>query len=406
MDTIIFVETTKSGSSREAIKAAEQLGYFTVLITERKSFVDQRKEFEDVHQMIFMDQITEKNMRNEIEKLERQGKLIITIISFIDPFVSLAARLSNEMCHSEISVDPIEAMEDKTKTRKALKNNPTAPKYSIYKPSDHLKNFIKDHNSTFPVVVKSPVSKASKDVYLVNNEQEMENTMKKFLKLYPSQKILIEEYLIGPQYLVEVLVHNCEIHVVAIIKQEITKKTRFIVTGYELQLSHDEQLYQTLIEAITSIIKDLKVINAACHLEVRLVNGEWKLIEINPRISGGAMNRIIEVAYGINLVEETIKLYLGLIPNLKRKWEKHIYTHYITIGSHGNLIKVTGKNKAAGEPGVVDVYIKPRKGAQMTPPVSMGHRYGYVMATGNTSEEAKLNAINAAQNIKFYLEPI
>ena len=58
-------------------------------------------------------------------------------------------------------------------------------------------------------------------------------------------------------------------------------------------------------------IKDLGVTNAASHLEVRYVNGIWKLIEINPRISGGAMNRMIEEAFGINLVEETIKLYLG-----------------------------------------------------------------------------------------------
>ncbi len=406
MDTIIFVETTKSGSSREAIKAAEQLGYFTVLLTERKSFVDQRKEFDDVHQMIFMQQITEENIRSEIKKLEGQGKIIMTIISFVDPFVSIAARLSNEFCHSEISVLPIEVMEDKTKTRKALKNNATTPKYSIYKPSDQLKTFIKSDNQTFPAVVKSPVSKASKDVYLVDNQMEMENIMKKFLRFYPLQKILVEEYLVGPQYLVEVLVHNGEIHIIAIVKQDITKKTRFIVTGYEIQLADDEHLHRTLIDAVTSIIKDLKVTNTACHLEIRYVNGNWKLIEINPRISGGAMNRMIEEAYGINLVKETLKLYLGFEPNVKRKWERNIYTHYITIGSYGNLIKVTGRNKTAEQPGVVDVYIKPRKGAQMTPPVSMGHRYGYVMATGNTSLEAKTNAMNAARNIKFYLEPI
>jgi hypothetical protein len=42
----------------------------------------------------------------------------------------------------------------------------------------------------------------------------------------------------------------------------------------------------------------------------------------------------------------------------------------------------------------------------LTPPMSMGNRYGYVIASGDTSDEAKANAINAASKIKFYLEPI
>lgn len=39
MNTIIFIETNKSGSSREAIKAAEELNFFTVLLTEKKDFL-------------------------------------------------------------------------------------------------------------------------------------------------------------------------------------------------------------------------------------------------------------------------------------------------------------------------------------------------------------------------------
>ena len=87
--------------------------------------------------------------------------------------------------------------------------------------------------------------------------------------------------------------------------------------------------------------------NGACHLEMRLVNGAWKLIEINPRISGGAMNRIIEVGYGINLVEETIQLMLGNEPCLTKKHHKYVYAHYLTVDSEGILIKVTGRKIAA-----------------------------------------------------------
>ena len=388
MESILFIETTKSGSSREAIKAAARLGYITVLLTESKSFIKQRNEFADVSQMIHLEELTEDLIRTEISQLQKQGNIIKAIISFVDPFVSIAAQLANEFCSTVLSVEALKIMEDKTATRNALKENASTPKFEIYEPTDDLEHAI-HRDYKFPIIVKSAISKASKDVYSVENKFEMEKAMKKMIKLYPSQKIVIDEYLDGPQYLVEVLVHNGNINIVAIIKQEITKNIKFIVTGYAIELDLEGELYKKLVHVVESIIKDLRVTNAACHLEFRYVNGNWKLIEMNPRISGGAMNRMIEEAFGINLVEETIKLYLGFEPNLNRKFEKPIYTHYITIGSCGYLLKVIGKNKAAAQPGVKEVFIKPRKGAIMMPPLSMGHRYGYVIASGRYPRRSK-----------------
>ncbi|MFG3614176.1 ATP-grasp domain-containing protein [Rummeliibacillus stabekisii] len=402
---MIFIETTKNGSSREAVKTAARLGFYTVLFTEKEKLLEQRKEFPDIMQMVHFNKMTEDLIRQQIIELQEQGKIIKTIISFVDPFVSLAAQLSNELCKSNISVEALKIMEDKTETRRALKENATTPIFEVFQPVDNISTFIKKEHK-FPLIVKSPMSKASKDVYLVKNRFELRKIMKKFLRIYPDQQILLEEYLDGPQYLVEVLVHKGKINIVAVFKQEITKELKFIVTGYAVQLNVKDDLYKKLSSTVESIMNDLKVANAACHLEIRYVNGNWKLIEINPRISGGAMNRMIEEAFGINLVEETIKLYLGDEPNVDRKHEKHLYTHYITINSVGRLLKVTGKKRAANEPGVREVYIKSRKKAVIRPPISMGHRYGYVMATGETLDEAKENALNAFKKIKFYIEPL
>lgn len=405
MYTILFIDTKKSGSCREAIKAANRLGYLTVLLTESSNFMAQRKDFSDVSQMIYLEKITENHIRTEFKRLKQQGRIILAIVSFMEPFVSLAAHLMNELCKSDISEEAFKKMEDKTVTRNSLQKNSTTPNYEVFLPTDELDHFI-NRGYSYPQIVKSPVSRGSKDVYLVQNKFELNNKMKKISNLYPNQKILIEEYLDGPQYLVEVLVRKGDLYIVAIVKQDITKKMKFIVTGYEVQLDLEEHLYKSLYEAVESILKDLGVTNAACHLEVRYVEGNWKLVEINPRVSGGAMNRMIEEAFGINLVEETIKSYLGYEPDLKRKYEKYIYTHYLTINSFGKLLKVTGKNIATNQPGVREVYIKPRKGAIMMPPISMGQRYAYVIASGETKDEAKENAVNAASHIKFYLESL
>ena len=68
--------------------------------------------------------------------------------------------------------------------------------------------------------------------------------------------------------------------------------------------------------AIKKILTTLEMVHGSCHLEMRWCKGVWKFIEINPRMSGGAMNRLIIEGTGINLVKEIIKMNLGQEPEL------------------------------------------------------------------------------------------
>lgn len=52
-------------------------------------------------------------------------------------------------------------------------------------------------------------------------------------------------------------------------------------------------------------------------------------------------------------------------------------------------------------PGVVEVKINVRRGNKVCPPLSMGHRIGYIIANGETIEEAKRYAKRAAKEINI-----
>ncbi|MGZ9772614.1 ATP-grasp domain-containing protein [Bacillus toyonensis] len=405
MDTIVFIETNKSGSSREAIKAAEKLNFFTVLLTKKTKFINERTIFPDVHQMIFTDINDYDNIITTIEKLNKSGKNIKGIFSFIDPYVYVAARLSEKFCSNIVSTNAIHHMENKILTRNVLKDLPISLNYLIYKPTESLSSFFKKTNKiNFPLIVKSPKSTGSKDVLLVKDKDQLILSIQSLLKKLPNEEILLEEYIDGPQYLFEILVQNGKVHIIAVIEQEITLFERFIVTGYSLLGQVDKRLYNSLFNAVNSVIQAFNMKNGACHLELRRIKDVWKLIEINPRISGGAMNDIIEIGHGINLVQETIRLMLGNKPSLNKKHHKYVYAHYLTVKSKGKLIRVTGKNRSSKCPGVEKVYIKPKKGTFLKPPTSMGHRYGYVIAASYFKTEAKKIALEAAKEISFEIQ--
>lgn len=404
METIIFIDSNKSGSSREAIKAAYNLGFFTVLLTPREHFIKSRTEFPDVHQMILTDITDYQAIKNKVTILTQQGKKIGAILSLIDPYVHVAARLSNELGITSFSSRPYEIMENKRLTREHLKGLSVSPKYTVFYRDDSLDAFLKDNKERFPLIVKSAVSTGSKDVLFVENKAHLKKSLDAlFAKGY--EEVLIEEYLKGPQYLIEACVYNGKVYVVAIIQQEITFAQRFIVTGYSVLENLDAEFSEGIYQTVSSIIDTFQLKNGSCHLEMRLVNGNWKLIEVNPRISGGAMNRIIEVAYGINLVEETIKIALGQEPNLEKKHRKFVYAHYLTSYETGTLVRVTGKNRCAMMPGIEEVFIKPKKGSFLHPPLSMGDRCGYIISAADSKSEAIRLANEAAKEIKFYIEP-
>lgn len=405
MKTIIFVGSNKSGSSREALKAAARLGFFTVLLTDREIYLENRVDFPEVHQMILTDLTNENLLKVCIRGIQEQGKKVVAILSFIDPYVHVAAKLSKELNVTKVSPDPLEKMEDKVMTRELLKGLPVSPYFETYNKEDSLETFIARQKSSLPLIVKTPISSGSKDVLLVRDEKQLTQCINSFLDK-GSDEILIEEYLEGPQYLIEACVYEGKVHIIAVLEQDIKLFERFIVTGYTLLADMDIDFHNKIYETVCSILKRFQMDNGSCHLEMRLVNNEWKLIEINPRISGGAMNRIIEIAYGFNLVEETIKIFLGQEPKFERKYKKFVYAQYLTSDSTGTLIKVTGRKICSRLPGVEEVFIKPKKGKILHPPLSMGDRYGYILASSVNKEKAISIAKEAAKVIRFYIEPI
>ncbi|NQD64981.1 ATP-grasp domain-containing protein [Bacillus haikouensis] len=407
MQTIIFLGSNKSGSSREAIIAAAEMGYFTVLLTDRRKWRRQREEFPDVHQMIMMKDLSDREeIFEQLLNIRVQGKRVKAFVSFIDPLVSLAADISKELGLQEVSVGALYKMEDKTRFRDELKRNPVSPQFCVCSLDIDADKIFDHHVNKLPVVLKSPISNGSKDVIKADSREEFLKGVQYFKKNFSHIPLLIEEYLSGPQYLIEVVVRHAKTEIVAIIEQEISSNRRFIITGYHMPARLAPDANETLTAAIEYIMKDIGLSHGTCHLEMRHVNDEWKLIEINPRISGSVINQMILESTGICLVRETLKLYLGEDLCLVPFKNEHVFAEFLTVDTPGKLIKVTGKNKAKKIEGVKKVYVKPRKGSILNPPLSMGDRYAYVLASSSDPAKAKEIAKRAAEEIKFYLEPL
>ncbi|SFE30502.1 ATP-grasp domain-containing protein [Alteribacillus iranensis] len=404
MDSILFIGTNKSGASWEAIKAAKELQFRTIVVTDKEKLAAQREEFAEIDEIKWMDLSRLDEMKKYINELKKDNYKIKGILSFIDPYVSTAAKLSEEYGISAFSTKAIEEMEDKIQTKERLKYSSIISPYDVISGNTKVSSLVDKINQSFPVIVKPSRSTGSKGVFRVDNKTDLKKKITYLQKKEPRLPVIVEPYLEGVQYVVEVIVKKKQPYILAVIHQEIRDNDPFIVTGYTtLPERHKDPAIK---EVVWSVVNMFQMENGTFHIEMRHVNNEWKLIEVNPRISGGAMNRIIYHYSGVNPALETLKLYLGQDIDVAKKRESFIHTYYVTVQTAGSVLKVTGKEAALESEGVREVYIKPRKGMTIRYPSSMGHRYAYVMAAGNNIEQAKENAIVAAKKIKFHIVPL
>lgn len=402
MECIIFIGTRKSGSSFEALTASCEMNYYTILLTDNTSYLKSKSDFQAVNLMRYCDLHDLDDIRYNVSRIRKSDLDIRAIVSFTDEHCYIANLIAKEFRLNYFTLEAIKTMKDKIRTRRAIQNSPYSPFFRIIKHQSQVPAEIV--NQHLPVVLKEPMSTGSKGVVKVNTYDEYERKLSEILKKSQNSSVLLEEYLDGPQFLVETLTVNNNVHIAAVIKQEISYSYRFIVTGYKVITDYEN--CQSLLDAVDEIIHLIGLRNGSCHLELRYVKDQWKLIEINPRISGGIMNTLIQTAYGINLVKETLELATGRKPDLKPRYIKEVYVQYIVVDREGILTKVTGRGKALSCQGVERVSVKPRKGQLIIPPLSMGYRYAYVIATGDTAQKAIDNAKYAANQIKFYIKEI
>ncbi|QVK21050.1 ATP-grasp domain-containing protein [Mycoplasmatota bacterium] len=391
MKAVVFIKTNKSGLSRDVIKACDRLNYYTILITDNKKQINQLDEYHDVHQMLYLEDLSLDKLKKYIKQNIKPHFEIVSILSFVDGYVTLASRLRDKFTFNPRNTNALEIMESKLRTREVFKDYDFSPIYikaKMNKSDAFLLNY--------PFIIKKSSSSASRDVKKVDTVEDIPESF------YNSDDVLVEEYVDGEQYLFEVFVENGNpVYIVKFHQDNIyTKNNSFIILGYSL--NKDDYITSNEEKIIIDITKKLEVQNGELHIEMRKNGDIYKLIEINPRTTGTGMNDIMKVASGIDYAEQILKFYLKEDFELP-KVKENVYTHFLISEKEGESLRVTGKIKALNSPGVEVVFIKRRKGNYIRKPRHMGDRNGYIIATGETVEDAKKAALDAAKKITFHL---
>ena len=217
------------------------------------------------------------------------------------------------------------------------------------------------------------------------------------LALPPQDAVMVEAKLDGAEFSVETF----DDRVIGVIGKRLGPEPYFVEIGHDFPAPLDPAARAALERTALDALRALGLGWGPAHVELRYTEAAGaRLIEVNPRLAGGMIPRMIQEALGVDLIRHLVAKAAGR-PIAARPTRSHAAAIRFLVASHaGRLAEVTGVAAARRVPGVVEVGLTCRPGQDVLLRHSFQDRLGYVIAAaegGNVAAQAADDGVRALE---------
>ncbi|MFD7997096.1 ATP-grasp domain-containing protein [Streptomyces mexicanus] len=220
-----------------------------------------------------------------------------------------------------------------------------------------------------------------------------------------STSVLVEEYLDGPEVSAECVTYRGETTVVAVTRKTVSAPPYFEELAHSVDAA--DPLLDVVAPAARAAIHALGITDGVCHVEMRLVDGRPRLVEVNGRIAGDMIGHLVQLATGIDLPRAAADIACGRAPDLTPTRSSAAAIQLLYPDSSGTLLRL-------GFDGVSPrwlerVHFQHQVGDQLLLPADGGNmftaRTGYLITTAPTADLAQARAQQAARHLQVDVTP-
>ncbi|MER9313743.1 acetyl-CoA carboxylase biotin carboxylase subunit family protein [Mesorhizobium australicum] len=213
-----------------------------------------------------------------------------------------------------------------------------------------------------PVVLKPAVGAGSCGVRLCRNVDELTEHTTYLLGgkhiWRSSPRMLVEEFAQGSYYCADIMGHE----VIGIQSGDFGRPPHFVYREFThpALLTDDEQ--ERIADLSLSCLQALGLGWGPTCIEFRWTELGPVVIEVNPRLGGEPTPQLVELAYGVDLVTEHIKLAIGEEWNLHRRHSHTAAVRFLVPDRDGTVDRIDGDSQAAAVSGIAEVkfYVEPK----------------------------------------------
>lgn len=215
------------------------------------------------------------------------------------------------------------------------------------------------------------------------------------------KSVLIEQFIEGPEFSIEIIVWNGKVNVLTVTDKKTTGAPHFVELGHNQPSCYSKENVETLKAAAVAGVKALGVNNCACHAEAKLMNGKAYLMEIGARLGGDFIStELTHLSTGIDMVAAAINVALGIEPDVNVKEEPKGACIRYFCPKPGRLISVSN-TEVLDDPHVYKKEIYVHEGDIIPEVTSSLSRSGHVIVIEKTPQKAIELAEKLIREVKF-----
>ncbi|AVR01176.1 lactate dehydrogenase [Oceanobacillus iheyensis] len=276
------------------------------------------------------------------------------------------------------------------------------PRYfEVFTNSDY-QEAVQEFNSSF--IVKPADNSGSRGVIFLEDNSNMQqvNDAYDYSKKYSHNgQIILEEYMQGPEVSVETLSVEGKTYIIAITDKVTTGAPNFVEMGHSIPSKLPIKTKANIEKVVISAVKAMGINNGPTHTELIITQDGPKIVEIGARLGGDNItSHLVPLATGVDMIEACIKIALGFIPNVVKDLHMGSAIRYFDT-SEGIITRIIGEQDAKKIPGVKEIHFTKNVGFQIEGIKNSIDRIGFIIAQGNSADEAVKICQKALDRIKI-----
>lgn len=276
---------------------------------------------------------------------------------------------------------------DKEKMIEAFKEKKVAsPWYYVCTGIDDVKQII--DIITFPCIIKPVDNSGSRGVSKVDNSEELYQAVGYSKDNSKNGRIIIEEYMEGPEVSVEILMMAGQSQVLAVTDKLTTGAPHFVEVGHNEQSMLGEETVKRIKELAGEAMRAVGITDGPGHVEIIATKDGPKVVELGGRLGGDFITSdLVPLSTGVDMMAATIEISCGGVPDVTAKFDKGSAIRFITA-NEGIIHSISGLDEAQKIEGIVKVELIRNIGDYVPPLKSSLDRVGYIMAQAENAEIA------------------
>ena len=297
------------------------------------------------------------------------------------------AKASDKLHLHSISYETAVKATDKYDMIKAFKDhNVPSPWYFVADTLDELKEH--EAEVSFPCIIKPTDNAGSHGVAKVYSLQELLDNYEYAHSCSRHGKVIVEEYLDGPEVSVEVMVVNGEVNVLQITDKITTEAPHFVEMGHTQPSRLPVDVQKAIRNVTIAACKAIGIDKGPAHVEMKVTSRGPVMIELGARMGGDNITtHLVPLSTGIDMVGATIRIALGEEPDIKPTMQCGSAIRYFEV-PYGTIKAIKNVEDAQCVPGVKQITFTKSVGEESTPIQCSNDRIGFVIAQGATAEDA------------------